>query len=98
MCNVMHNAIGKILLGKGSFSGRRMIPCQGREGNVSLQDKAFLREAFQSKKRGNLGNGPNRGGWGRRQKIKTVPTFSWEKFKIRGVFSTLDQDQSFPAL
>ena len=39
-----------------------------------------LREAFQTKKRENLGNGPNRGGG--RKKIKKVP--SWEKFKIRG--------------
>ena len=42
-----------------------------------------IREAFQTKERGNLGNGPNRGGRGR-QKIKKVPSFSWEKFKIRG--------------
>ena len=32
----------------------------------------LLREAFQSKKRRNLGNG---------QKIKKAPSFSWEKFK-----------------
>ena len=34
------------------------------------------------KKRGNLGIVPNKGGV--RQKIKKVPSFSWEKFKIRG--------------
>ena len=39
-----------------------------------------VREAFQTKKRGNLGKGPNRGC---RKKIKKVPSFSWEKFKIR---------------
>ena len=42
-----------------------------------------VREAFQSKTRGNLGNGPNGGGG--RQKIKKVPTFSWETFKIKKV-------------
>ena len=46
---------------------------------MQLKDK--IRESFQTKKRGNLGNGPNRGGF---QKIKKVSSFSWEKFKTRG--------------
>ena len=36
-----------------------------------------IREAFQSKKQRNLGISPNRGEGGR-QKIKKVPSFSWE--------------------
>ena len=40
-------------------------------------------EAFQTKKQGNLVLCPNMGGGGR-QKIKKIPSFSWEKFKIRG--------------
>ena len=39
------------------------------------------REAFQTKQWVNFRPGPNRRG---RQKIKKVPSFSWEKFKIRG--------------
>ena len=54
----------------------------------SLFSASFLpfpfREAFQTKKRGNLGLGPNRGREGGHQKIKKVPSFSWEKFKIEG--------------
>ena len=54
--------------------------CQDLE-DVTVDPTLYvLREAFQTKKRGNLGNGPNRGGG--RQKIKKVPDFSWEKFKI----------------
>ena len=39
-----------------------------------------LREAFQTKKRGNFGPGPSKEGGGR-QKSKKIPIFSWEKFK-----------------
>ena len=54
-------------------------------GPSETKKKQFssVREAFHTKKWGNLGNGPNRGEGGR-QKIKKVKTFSWEKFKIRG--------------
>ena len=38
----------------------------------------MLSEAFQSKKQQNLGISPNMGGEGGRQKIKKVPSFSWE--------------------
>ena len=40
----------------------------------------LFREAFQTKKRGIFGPGPNRGS----QKNKKVPSFIWEQFKIRG--------------
>ena len=38
----------------------------------------MVREAFQTKKRGNFGQGPIRGGEGR-QKNKKVKSFSWGK-------------------
>ena len=44
--------------------------------------KHYIREAFQSKKQRNLGIWPL--GVGGQQKIKKVPSFSWEKFKNRG--------------
>ena len=50
-----------------------------------------LREAFQTKKRGNFGPSPNGGS----QKIKKVPSFSWEKFKIRG-WSLKKKKSQFP--
>ena len=42
----------------------------------------FIREAFQSKKQRKLGIW-HLGGGGR-SKIKKVPSFSWEKFKMGG--------------
>ena len=48
---------------------------------ILISITALLREASQTKKRGNLRNGPNRG---RRQKIKKVISFSWGNFNIGG--------------
>ena len=48
---------------------------------LPFNNTSYIREAFQTKKRGNLGNVPDMGGG---QKIKKVPSFSWKKFKIRG--------------
>ena len=56
-----------------------------------------VREAFQIKKRGNLGNGPNQeGGWGGgRPKIKKVPSFRWKNFKIKGGSSEIKKSPKF---
>ena len=43
-----------------------------------------VREAFQTKKQGNFGPGPSRGGGAWSSKNQKSPNFSWEKFKIRG--------------
>ena len=64
---------------------------QGWKSNKILHFVIFhavktVKEAFQTKKRGNLGNGPNRGGG--RQKSKKSPKFQFGKVQNNDSFSS----------